>query len=385
MPFVAENGSAPIATARMPKVLQVTGSLDTGGAEMMVVSAAEALAGKCEMDFLVFSERKGTLEDRALSHGRVWRLPSPRHLGPSSFLRELTRLLRTEQYDVVHSHINLASGVVMKAAEKAGVPIRIAHSHSSYHPATTAARRAYRYIAQRRILRHSTVYAACGEEAGRGLFGQSWHRGGGVVVPNGVDLQRFLLARDAREEAREALGIRAETLAIGMIARLIDVKNHEFMLRLLADEEVASSNWVLLIVGAGPLRQTLEQLATQLGIAERVRFLGLRDDVPAILGALDFLAMPSIFEGLPVALLEAQATGVKALVSDQVDPASDLGLGLVRWLSLGDATAWLRALGSTRAVPTPSIIEEKFIQAGYDLKSAAARWLDLYRLDTSRP
>ena len=115
-----------------------------------------------------------------------------------------------------------------------------------------------------------------------------------------------------------------------------------------------------------------------LGLSDRVKFLGLRDDVPHLLGALDVVVMPSFYEGLPVALVEAQAAGIPALVSDQVTPESDLGLGLITWLPLGDPAKWLRSLCHEGPEPDPSLVRQRFKETGHDIHASARRLLALY-------
>ncbi len=372
-------------TSRPPRVLQVMGSLNTGGAETMILSAAETLTDACAMDFLVFERREGTLEARAMATGRrVLRLPSPRESGPGKFVRDLKRLLLEENYDVVHSHINLASGLVMKAAHAAGIPVRISHSHGTEHPVHSLAGRAYRWLSRRLILRYSTTYAACGEEAGESLFGTAWSLRRGSVVPNGVQVDKFLSVRDNRSSVRAELGLSEGQRVIGMIARLVDFKNHDFMLDVMALDESISGNCILLIVGDGPLRAMLESRVVSLGLTDRVRFLGLRDDVPRILGALDVIAMPSLYEGLPVALVEAQAAGVPVVASDRVTREGDLGLGLISWLPLGEPAEWLHRLRGETPRPEPTAVKEGIESAGYDVRSSANGLLKLYNQDAGQ-
>jgi glycosyltransferase involved in cell wall biosynthesis len=266
----------------------------------------------------------------------------------------------------------------MKAAHAEAVPVRIAHSHTTSGTAHTVARRAYRALSRKLIAQHSTALAACSREAGLGLFGSLWSDGAGQVIPNGVDVERFAHVRDQRETSRERLGLAPGQTAIGMIARLVDPKNHDFMLDVIGLDRANAGSRVLLIIGEGPLRSVLERRVEELAISDRVRFLGLRDDVPDILGALDFVVLPSKHEGLPVTVVEAQAAGVPALVSDRVTRESDLGLGTITWLPLDDPREWLRALHVETPRPAPSEVRARFAAAGYDIQSSAAKLLALY-------
>lgn len=338
-----------------------------GGAETMVVTAAEALSGQCKMDFLVFGDIRGELEERALAlGGSILRMGSPRELGPIRFVKELTQILKRQEYNAVHSHINLASSWVMFAARRAEVPIRVAHSHNTSEVGLGIHRRVYRWVSRRLLDAHSTNLVACSEEAGRHLFGQAWDTNRGIVILNGIDLERFLASGQSTRSMRAEWGLSEEDIAIGMVASFSTQKNHEFMLGVMAEDKACNGRGILVLIGDGDLRETIENQARSLDISDRVQFLGVRHDIPDILGALDLLAMPSLYEGLPVSLIEAQAAGLPSLVSDQVDRGSDLGLGLIKFLPLSDPNFWQRELAIPREVPEKEVIRQKISAAGYD-------------------
>jgi glycosyltransferase involved in cell wall biosynthesis len=370
-----------VVSVEVPRVLHVLGSLDMGGAETMVVTVAEALGARCDTHVLVFGDEVGALEERARGAGvTVHRMPAPRDLGAVRFVRALSALLRRERFDVVHSHVNLASGVTLAAARRAGTPVRVAHSHTTRDGAESWRRRAYGRLSRTAILVSANRLAACGEEAGEHLFGRAWRRRGGVTVQNGVDPSRFVRAREARALVRADLGLADDLVVIGAVARLAEVKNHRFLLEALAAGGDEGDSVRCVLVGDGPLRAELEDLAATLGVADRVVFLGVRDDVPRLLGALDLLAMPSLHEGVPVTLVEAQAAGIPALVSDQVGREADLGLGLIRWLPINEPATWWRAM-RTRPDEAPSAetIGVALRESGYTGDAAAERLLGLYR------
>ncbi|MCX6399583.1 MAG: glycosyltransferase [Propionibacteriales bacterium] len=361
------------------------GSLDTGGAEMMVVSAAEALAGQCTVDYLVFNDRAGgvhigALEERARNAGgTVLRVDPLRKSGPVKFVSELTELLEGRDYDALHSHINLASGLVMKAARAADIPIRIVHSHITKPAPRSIPWRIYGALSRHLLRRYSTGFAACSDVAGRTLFGDTWAKRHGTVIPNGVKVDLFLHARDHRDAVRGELGLAPDQFVVGMVARFFPQKNHQFMLDVLALDKARGGDAFLLLIGDGPLRSDLEEKIADLGLGDRVRLLGLRTDVPRLLGALDLMAMPSRYEGVPVSLVECQAAGVPAVVSDAVTTDCDLGLDLITWLSLESPEPWQRQLERQVRPPTPDLVAERVAAAGYDVESSARRLLSLYR------
>lgn len=367
------------------RVLQVTGSLNVGGAEMMLLNALRCIPADCvSVDFLVFDEAPGDLEAEVRALGcRVLRVSLPRSRAPHSAVRTIAEAIRREgPYDVVHSHVNLASGMVMAAAHRAAVPNRIAHAHITSDDQSGLIRRVYRAWSRRWLRKYSTEVVACGAEAGRHLFGDHWV-GRGVVIPNGVQVERFLQARSERASTRHELGFEDDVLLAGTVARLVAFKNHLFMLDAMAATVSVDDRVILLIVGDGPLRAELEGRAAELGIEQHVRFLGLRSDIPQLLSAMDVVLVTSHYEGLPVNLVEAQAAGTPALVSEGVTEEADLGLGLIRRLPISSATDW-RAAILAPLPPTPSDeqIRQRFAATGYDAATTGRRLLALWGVDT---
>lgn len=377
--MTAPDGVGP---GRPLKVLQVLGSFGMGGAEVMAITAAETLQGACDTDFLVFGHAEGPLRGRAEALGStIHLLPEPSAIGARAFIRRLAVLLRAESYDVVHSHVNLASGMVMLAAARAGVGVRVAHSHTAHFAGETLRRLPYRFLSRTLVRRCSTQLVACGQEAGVNLFGKNWAAHGGVVLPNAIKVDRFLDAKAHRERVRAEWRVPDGWTVLGVIGRLMPVKNHQFLLELMRLEEESGAKVLLLVVGDGPLRQELEQTVEDWRLQDRVRFLGIKTDIPAVMGGLDLLVMPSHYEGLPVTLVEAQAAGLPALISDRITRECDLGLGLLRWLEIESAAAWRDAVAESRpAAVDRSAVLEALRSAGYDTEVAGARLLQIYQV-----
>jgi glycosyltransferase EpsF len=355
-------------------LLEVTGSLGVGGAEKMILQSVQHLRSQLtELTFLVFDEQPGALEDEATKlPAEVVRLPgSGRRSVPT--VSEMSDLMRQRRVDVVHSHVNFASGTVMLAAARAGVGTRLAHAHITQDRNQALARRIYRHLSRGLINRYATHLVACGEEAGVHLFGGPQWRSRGVVVPNGTSLDRFAVKSDESCRVRQDLGIPWRATLLVSVARMVDFKNQGFLLDLIALDKSRAGDLHLLFVGDGPLRCSLERRALELGIAERVTFAGLRDDVPRIMGSADVLGMPSHYEGLPVALVEAQAAGLPSVVSTNVTGEADLGLGLVTFVSLSDPEGWITALKQETDIPERSAIRKRFVERGYESSASAQK------------
>lgn len=366
-------------------VLEVVGALNVGGAERMILNAVRHLsehAGAPAVDFLVFGNEAGVLEEEAVAAGaRVLRMDRPDRLRPWKFVGELRGLLRTHgPFDVVHSHLNLASGPVLAAAALAHVPTRIAHSHNTADAQGGPWRAAYGQLSKALIRAAATQMVACGHEAGRFLFGKSWDAHG-VAVPNGIDIDAFAPNLSDRLRVRAEWGVSSEALVAGSVARLAPAKNHAFMIDVMAAELRAGRDAHLMIVGDGPLRIDLEAKVRRLSLQGRVHFLGVRDDVSRVLAGLDVVLMPSHHEGLPVALVEAQASGTPVLASYAVSREADLGLGLVEFLPKDSIHGWTRALESrlpTSVALPPDRLRAQLRARGYDATQTAEALARLY-------
>lgn len=336
-----------------------------------------------QFDFLEFSEdvSEYTSEIESLG-GRVLKCRWSQHpVRLRRTIRELETLIVTEgpPYLAVHSHVMYASGTVLAAAARAGVSIRVAHSHSTNAGGPSIAGRAYRRVAGFLVKRYATGIAACSSDAGQHFFGPDF-QARGVIVPNAVDATRFVPgSADQKSSIRQLLGLSQSSLVLVSVARFEPVKNHQFLIRLASLLSERGIDYEMLLVGDGRLREEVEGEIIARSLGARVCVLGLRADVEAILRASDMFLMPSLHEGLPVALVEAQASGVTCLVSDRVSREADLGLGLVRFLPIDDPTGWADSIESGAKVHLrPEDIARALDEQGYGPQAALERLLSLY-------
>jgi glycosyltransferase EpsF len=356
--------------------------MNLGGAETMLMNAYRATDRRVlQFDFVSFSPTRGVYDEEieALG-GRVIRVPFGR-LSRSTVPLRLWRLLRRDAgYAAVHVHVLHASGPLLMAAWAAGVPRRVAHSHNTGDRPSGPARRLFVAISRWMIRATATDLVACGRAAGDYLYGERVFAGRGRVVPNGVDVGRFqpCRRRDPLEVRRE-LGVSAGALLLGCVARFERVKNHELLLEIAAELKRRGADFKLLLVGDGSRRAFIATRIVELGLTGEVVLLGLRGDIPDLMGAVDVVLLPSHFEGLPVSIVEAQAAGTVCAVSEAVDPEVDLGLGLVRFLPIDTAAPWVDALLEDRpATPTAAAIQESLIAQHYDARSVASVFRTMY-------
>lgn len=256
------------------------------------------------------------------------------------FARRALHVLETHgPYDVVHSHLGHYDGFMLAVSAAAGVKIRISHSHSDARLRTRSegpAWKLYRRLGQALIAKYATHRLAASSGAAESLFGPKWQSDSKThVLYCGIDLKPFSFETARRATVRACVGIPEEAIVIGHVGRFEGMKNHEFLLRVAeAACRMERKVWFLL-VGGGSLRPKIEAQVAELGLSSRVVFLDPRPDVPEIMMyALDAFVLPSLYEGLPMVLIEAQAANLPALVSSFVTRECEVVPGLFEFVPL---------------------------------------------------
>lgn len=296
------------------RVAVVMGKMLGGGVESVVMNYYRHInRDRFQFDFLV--DEDSTLiprnEIESLG-GRVFMIPPYQQV--ARYQKKLKQLYTQEGWKIVHSHINALSVFPLRAAKKAGVPIRIAHSHSTSGKGEHA-KNALKAILKTQANRYPTKRLACSKLAGDWLFGKDAPY---TVVRNAVDLSVFADDEDRRKAIRSELGVPNGALLIGHLGRFTEQKNHSLLLDIFREVLASAPDAVLAMAGDGPLLESTKERAAELGIEESVRFLGTRSDAPALYQAFDIFCLPSLYEGLPVVGVERQASGTPILVSDAV-------------------------------------------------------------------
>lgn len=371
----------------MKRILQVVACLERGGTEAFLMNQYRNIdRNQLQFDFFVFREKDYPYleEIRSLGGKVIFGVP-PKSTHLPRFFRIAEQVMREGGYAAVHSHVNLTNAWVLLAAKRAGIPVRVSHSHDMSGKGGNLLKRSYRAAEIALLKSSANVFLACGQEAGEYLYGPDFFREKGRVIQNGIDVERFLAGDQAKTDAAVAsFDLPADCdLLIGNITRFEPKKNQLFMLEVFAELLRLRPGACLVLGGpdGGMLERTKER-ALELGVSDRVRFIGLRDDIPACLHAFDLVLFPSQFEGLPIALLEAQASGTPCLVSTAVSREADLGLGKLRFLELNDPPArWaeelLNMVEADRLIPDEEV-KCVFREKGYDVRQSAKELTELY-------
>lgn len=365
----------------MKKVLIIAGALHIGGAERVAANLSKyAPAGEFEFHYLIFDGYENVYGPEIEANGgKVISIPSPGK-GYLRYCRSLAAMTRKNSYSVVHSHTQFNSGLNLAVAKHCRVPIRIAHSHTTKtERKVSLVQKVYEGVMRLLLRQTATHFLACGEEAGVWMFGQKPFSKHGKVVKNGIDLAVFAWSETNRANSRKAYGIDQDAFVIGHAGTLLPLKNQEFLIRLLPKLLSKKPNAVLLLLGAGTEdeKNRLQEIARELGVEKSVVFGGGVSNVNEILSAMDVFAFPSLREGTPLALLEAQANGLPCVISDRIPKDAQL-TELVSALPLEDESAWIDRICSVKRGQV-NAGAEALETLGYNSASAYEPVYDIYR------
>lgn len=300
------------------RIAHIIGKWLGGGVESVVMNYYRHIdRTKIQFDFICDKDSTNIPYDEIEQlGGRVILVPPYQKV--FEYQKELIKIFKDNNYKVVHSHINTLSVFPLRAAKKAGVPIRIAHSHS------TTNKKEWKKNLVKQILRpfskvYATDYMCCSELAGRWLFGnKEYDKGNVYLLNNAIDLDKFKYDEKIRKEKRKELNIKDDTLVIGHVGRFVEQKNHRFLIDIFNEVHKQNENSILLLVGQGPLMEEMKEKVKTLGIEDSVKFLGQRNDANELYNAMDLFLFPSLYEGLGMVVVEAQVSGLPCVVSTKI-------------------------------------------------------------------
>ena len=371
------------------RVLQVVGRMDRGGIETMIMNLYRHIdRSKVQFDFLAHYGREAAYnnEIRALG-GRIYEMPALKddthvyYWRLFSYIKALHRFFKGHpEYKVLHGHMTNTASIYMPIAKKYGVTCRIAHSHNTRGKAGILG--LVTDILQRFITRSATDYFACSEAAKHWFYPEKLISAGKVhVLANAVDAERFRFNADKRRVVRDELNL-GESLVIICVARFRPEKNQTFLIDILKEMLEVRQDVVFVFAGEGPCEDDVKVKAKEYGVEEYTRFLGVRTDIPDVLCAADAFVLPSFWEGLPVTVIEAQASGLHCVVNDALTEEMN-ALGMVKYLPLDVAIGeWVKALITAASKPRHDMYD-KIVASGYDINTTAPWLQEFYLKKTS--
>lgn len=290
------------------------------------------------------------------------------------------KFFKSHDYSIVYADTeNALRAVHLLMARLAGVKVRVVHSHNTSMQTTS---RLSRMIA--RVMKHifplsCTHFFACSDAAARWLFPPCiWKKKKYTLARNGVDLDAFRFDAETRRDLRRKLGVEDHQLLLGHVGRFMPQKNHAFLLEIFAEAAKKRDDIRLMLIGEGPLKEEMEKKAAALGIAGRVIFTGGVSNVGDYYQAMDAFIMPSLFEGLPVTGVEAQAAGLNCIFSDTI--TRELAItDLARYLPINDIQPWVQAVCALENSASRRDVQAQIIENGYSLKDTAAQLRRFYQ------
>ena len=353
-------------------VAQVMGKWLGNGVESVIMNYYRHLDhSKVQFDFICDEDSTRVPYDEIKKlGGRVFLVPKYQNL--PKYLKALEKLFKENQYRIVHANLSTLSVFPLYVAKKVGVPIRIAHSHSTSNPKEWK-RNLIKNILRPFSMRYATDYFACSEVAGRYLFGnKAFDQGEVKIIHNAIDVEKFKFDKVARKKLRKEFGIKDSTIVIGHVGRFVQQKNHTFLVDVFKEYHKKNPDSKLLLVGSGPLEDKIKKKVEKLGLKDSVLFLGQRDDINRLYSAMDVFCLPSLYEGLPVVGVEAQAAGLPCVFSDKI--TNDTVITKDTTLSKLELKKWLIILNNIELEPRNAKILDDF-----NIKISVSDLVKLYR------
>ena len=352
------------------KILYVLTILNKGGLETMIMNYYRNInKDKFEFHFLVH-RNSGDYEKELLEDGAFIHRVSPLSFSVRNFLKyreELDTFFKNNPFDIVHVHNNSFGYFPLKYAKKNGAKVRIMHSHTSALK-DDAKKILLGKLLNKKIPKVATDLFACGDEAGKWMYRNKKFE----IIPNAIEVDKFVFNPEIRNSFREKLSAQ-NTINIINVARFNYFKNHLFLLDVFAEIIKRNANFKLFLIGDGELKPQILEKIKRLKIEDKVELLGVRNDIPELLQAMDVFLFPSLFEGLPVSLVEAQASGMKCVISDGVPTESILVEENVEVISLKEnAEQWANKILKIQNFERKDV-SVIIKNAGYDIKRSAEK------------
>ena len=384
----------------MIRVLQVLGSTSLGGAESRIMDLYRHMdRDRIQFDFLVTRGNTGHFDAEIESlGGHVYTVQGDRIFNHKSYVREVRDFFRTHSdYAAVHGHITSTASIYLPIAKKAGIPLTIAHARSA--GVDSGIKGTLTNILRRNLSDRCDKMIACSDLAAKAVFGEHSYTDGLVkIMPNAVEVNDYAINQQERDRVRKEYDIE-DRFIIGHTGSFREAKNHRFLIQLFAEYVNLRNDAVLMLVGAGSLMREMKALVDELdknavsagkeSIKDKIIFTGEQSPIAPFYQAFDALVFPSIYEGMPGTVVEAQASGLRCLVSDRVTRLVKV-TDLVEFESLDkSATQWAEKLNSMYGTTSADALwhercnENRFIQqmmkdSDYDVNNQVIYYSDLY-------
>lgn len=352
------------------RVLHVYPQLNCGGTEMVLFNLIK-FGDRNRFSYEILVQRDGDNEDAFRNiEVPIYKIPLT---DSDDYKEKLTGFFKSEKFDVVHAHMDTYLPIVLSAAETAGVPCRVAHSHNARVDIPQLIWPLL-YFKHHPYEQYANLLFGCSRLALKWLFSSKWSKG--HVIHNGIDLTKFRFNAEDRIRVRQENGIADDVRVFINVGRCTDQKNQKFILDLAQSRR--NLNELYIIIGDGPLYRQLNDYCEANSLSN-VRMLGARYDVEQWLNAADIFLFPSIYEGLGIVAIEAEASGLEVLASSTIPSEADMNLGNFHKLPLKDPESWHNLMSNThRTNSERARISEQATSSPYNISTVTKEVENLY-------
>lgn len=367
------------------RILNLFTIMNHGGAETMVMNYYRKIdKSKVQFDFMVHRSQRGAYDDEIEAMGgRIYRMCPiyPQNFGK---YKKMLKVFfdKHPEYKILHSHMSELGCYAFQEASKRGISCKICHAHNAPVRESMSLKEKgqliFRNYFKKKMLPYTDHLFICAEKAGNWLYGEE-NSDRFVMMNNAVDAEKFRFNEEERNKMRKALGVE-DKLTIINVSRFNPQKNHTFIIDIFEEIKKQHPDSVLLLAGNGDLENSIKEKCKALGISDSVKFLGLRNDINNLLLASDVFLFPSLYEGLPVTMVEAQSSGIKCFISDAIPQQCVLTDDVTALPLQSGAKSWADEILKLKNGYDRKDRYRKIVDAGFDI-TANAKWLEEFYIN----
>ena len=363
------------------KVCHFVSGLKSGGVESMIYNYCSHMSLEEYKMYLVYQHEPSqkNLEEFEKLNFVLKRIPSKVKHPLKNFV-ETYKFLKNNRIDIVHCHMTLMNVFPLLAAKILNIKIRICHSHNSDVRKKNIIVSLFEKVLKKVCIYLSTDLVACGVDAGKYMYSNNRF----IILNNALDLNKFMFNKENRNKIRKIYNIKDDEILIGHIGRFTSQKNHEFIIKLF--EKLDLNKFKLILIGDGELKESIEKEVSKKNISSNIIFAGIQSKIYEFYSAFDIFILPSLWEGLPVVSIEAQASGVFCIFSDNIDKDAIINIDKSILLNL-DIGKWCKYIKMfSNKSNNRSIDISKFIEKNLDINNEVLKLDRIYRriLDENR-
>lgn len=360
------------------KILYINGGImDRGGISMYMMNYFRNLdRNKVQIDFVVHGYQKGDFDDEIIKFGsKIYNIPLKRD-NYFENIKQLRNIFKCGEYKIVHSHMDAMGAIVLREAKKCGIPIRIAHSHSTKHLTNNKLKYLFNEYIKKKIVKYATHRFACSYDAGIWLFGDKY-KNETIIIRNAVDINKFCYDEKKQQKKNHIFNFEKK-IVLGHIGHFNFIKNHNFLIDVFEEISFLRDDVVLLLIGDGSEKNNIHKKVKEKKLEDKVYFMGTQNNVHEYMDIMDCIIFPSLFEGLPIVIIEAQAKSLNCFVSDTVTKDVKITEN-VSFLSLDKgAKYWAEIINPTLNLHKKRNTIEDLTIAGYNIEVEAKKLEQLY-------